>query len=345
VTTVLASSVNENTQSTYDSAWKNHWAAWTVLRGIPLYLTGADPREDEEELLHFVSHKAMVALYAHGTIHVMIYAMRRKHLLARYPDPLADKLLLKVAMKGIWRLQGGALRKIPCSMDMIRWIADRLDWDDWDEFVVVLALVFMSVFLLRSREALRKDTDPDPKQCVRVLNVAFYREGNEVTGDAIQTADEVVLMQGASKTDPNGQSSVANAFGAPGNELCLLSLFKRAQRMNPKLFASPDSFLLTRSDGRVLHRDVMAKHLSAAAVAKGAPSGAASVISLRSGGASAMWDAGFPAEDIKRRGRWSSDCYQIYIWPGHDRARDVAARMLGSSFSLMASLAAYRRRE
>ena len=58
-----------------------------------------------------------------------------------------------------------------------------------------------------------------------------------------------------------------------------------------------------------------------------------------------MWDAGFTAEDIKRRRRWSSGCYQVYIWPGHDRARDVASRMLGSPFSLMASLAAYRRRE
>jgi len=84
-----------------------------VLRGIPLYLTGADPREDEEELLHFVSHKTMVALYAHGTIHVMIYAMRRKHLLARYPDPLADKLLLKVAMKAS---RGGR-----CGRSHARW--------------------------------------------------------------------------------------------------------------------------------------------------------------------------------------------------------------------------------
>ena len=225
VSTVLASSVNENSRTTYDSSWKTHWAAWTVLRGIPLYLDGANPRADEEEL----------------------------------------------------------------------------------------------------------------------FNVVFFREGAEVTGEAIQTADEVVLMQGASKTDPNGQGSVANAFEAPGNELCLLSLLKRALRMNPKLFASPDSFLRTRSDGRVLHRDVVAKHLSEAAVAKGAPQGAASVISTRSGGASAMWDAGMSSEEIKRRGRWSSDCYQIYIWPGHDRGRDVASKMLGSSFSLMASLAAYRR--
>jgi hypothetical protein len=287
----------------------------------------------------------MVSLYAHGTIHVMLYALRRKHLLARYPDPLEDKLLVKMAMKGIWRLQGGPLRKIPCSMGMLNWLADQLDWNNWDEFVVLLAAVFMFLFLLRSREALRKGPEPDAKQCVRLLNVIFFRRGSEVTGGAIQSADEVVLMQGESKTDPNGQGSVANHFEAPGERLCVVALLKRAHSMNPALFAKPDNFLFTMSDGRVLHRDVMAKHLSASAVAAGAPPGAAAVISLRSGGATAMWDADMPSEEIKQRGRWTSDCYQIYIWPGHDRSRNVAARMLASRFSLMASLAAYRRHE
>jgi len=32
----------------------------------------------------------------------------------------------------------------------------------------------MFVFLLRSREALRKDKDPDPKQCIKVFNLVFY---------------------------------------------------------------------------------------------------------------------------------------------------------------------------
>ena len=56
-------------------------------------------------------------------------------------------------------------------------------------------------------------------------------------------------------------------------------------------------------------------------------------------------NADMPSEEIKQRGRWTSDCYQIYIRPGHDRSRNVAARMLASRFSLMASLAAYRRHE
>ena len=344
-TFLLTNCVSCNTATTYDSAWRNHWVPWTIMRGIGLFQNGKDPVADEDETLLFIAHKAMVSLYAHGTIHVMLYAIRQKHLFARYPDPLKDSVRIKMAMKGVWRLQGGPLRKIPCSMSMITWLADHLNWESWDEFLVLLAVVFMFLFLLRSREALRKGSEADEKQAVQMLNLVFRCKGVEVLGEAIQSADEVVLLLGASKTDPNGQGSVANHFESPGNRLCIVALLKRAQRMKPSHFARAENFLFTAENGRVLHRDVVAKYLEEAAKAEGAPAGAASIISLRSGGASAMWDAGLSSDEIKQRGRWASDCFKIYIWPGHDRSRNVASMMLESKFSLMASLAAYRRHE
>jgi len=262
---------------------------------------------------------------------------------ARSPDPLADKVLLKIAMKGISRLQGGPWRKIPGSMDMIRWIVSQLNLDDNDELLVAIALVMMFLFLLRSREALRKGKSPDEKQCLRVRNVVLIGKGTVKSGAGLQEADEMLLLQEGSKVDPNGQGSAANLFEALGDDLCILGLVKRLHRQKPSHFSNPDSFFFTMSDGCVLNRNVIAGFLQEAAVAFGAPKNAASVISLRSGGASAMWDAGCSAEDIKKRGRWASDCYRRYIWDGHGRARDVAARMLSSDFSLMASLAAYKR--
>ena len=211
------------------------------------------------------------------------------------------------------------------------------------ELLVAIALVMMSLFLLRSRKALRKGAHPDAKQCLRNMKIVLSRGGVALTGGDIQEADEVVLMQGKSKTDPNGQGSVANVFEAEGDDLCLVALLRRLHRLEPTHFNDPERHFFTLSDGQVLHRNVIADLLRAAAEAHGAPPGAASVISLRSGGASAMWDAGYSAEDIKRRGRWASDCYRRYVWEGHDRARDLATRMLGSKFTLMASLAAYRR--
>ncbi len=167
--------------------------------------------------------------------------------------------------------------------------------------------------------------------------------GRHVKGSGVQGADEVVLYIHKSKTDPDGQGSVANVFETPGDPLCLISLLKAAHRMRPGHFANPENYLLVCDDGRVLSRDIVVESLRVAAVEEGVPAEAVSAISMRAGGASAMWHEGFTADEIKRRGRWGSECWRVYVWEGRERARGVAGRMLSSSFSLMAALANYSR--
>ena len=60
-TFLVANCISCNTATTYDSAWRNHWLPWTILRGIPLLLSGEYPVVDEDELLLFIAHKAMVS--------------------------------------------------------------------------------------------------------------------------------------------------------------------------------------------------------------------------------------------------------------------------------------------
>jgi len=57
-----------------------------------------------------------------------------------------------------------------------------------------------------------------------------------------------------------------------------------------------------------------------------------------------MFHEGFSAEEIKRRGRWLSECWHTYVWVSRERGRELAGKMLSSSFSLLASLARYERR-
>jgi hypothetical protein len=56
-----------------------------------------------------------------------------------------------------------------------------------------------------------------------------------------------------------------------------------------------------------------------------------------------MWDAGFSVDEIKRRGRWASECWRIYTWEGRERARSVAARMFASSVSVLGAVARFAR--
>ena len=52
------------------------------------------------------------------------------------------------------------------------------------------------------------------------------------------------------------------------------------------------------------------------------------------GGATAMYHADIPIEDIQRRGRWKSDCWRIYIFGDRNRARGLLDAMTASCVEL-----------
>jgi hypothetical protein len=342
VTALLSASVRLNSQHTYSSQFRA-WVRVRTARRLPVFLDGRNPVGDQEALVEFVAFKGYIQGYAHGSVHVMLYALRYYHLLNRHPDPLQGAALLKMAMKGLKNMQGGSQQKVAATPDILLEAAKELDVDTWDGLITLLALAIMFVFLLRSREALRKGAEPDPEQCLRVQDTMLAASGEVLTLSEFERADELVLLQGKSKADQEGQGHMANAF-ASGHVLCPVDLYKRAVRMRPEHFADGRRFLFTKSDGKVLSRDAVAGLLRRAGRRRGLPKAALSVISLRSGGASAMFHEGYSAEEIKRRGRWQSECWRTYVWASRERGRELAGKMLGSSFSLLASLARYERR-
>ena len=341
VAALVAGSISTGTSSTYASQ-VHHWWRWRAGGSLPPYLDGVDPVADQESLVEFVAFVGIKMRYRHATVHVMLYAVRYHHIVGRRPDPLANAPLLTNVMVGLKRLQGGRRQKVPVTVSIMRCSAKELNLDDWDDLVLQLGISLMFVFLLRSREALRKGAQPDAEQCMRVRSLMLARDGVPVPG-APADADELILHIPRSKADQEGLGFIANAFETPGDPLCPVALLKRARLMKPQHFARPDNFLLVMSDGRVLSRDRVVEALRPAAAACGVPPESLSVISLRAGGASAMWDAGFGVDEIKRRGRWASECWRIYTWEGRERARSVAARMLGSSVSVLGAVARFAR--
>jgi len=307
-----------------------------------LWLTGENVADDEDVIVEFAAHVVLVAGYTYSYLHVVLYAIRYYHMLERLPDPLREKPLLKIALKGLSRISGPKVQKFPITMDIIRCAVGRLNLDEWDDLVTALAMLTMFLFLLRAREALCKGHLPDEEQCLRVHQFVFCSEGTDVEVNDVQKADEIVLLQGRSKTDQAGHGRVANVNEA-NDPLCLVGLFKRAATMNPSHFQRGDRYMFTLRDGSTLKYSAVLVRIRQAAVELGIPPEALSIISFRSGGATAMWNCGFSVDQIKRRGRWASECWRTYVWEGRDGARDVAGKMLGTSFSLMASAACYRR--
>jgi hypothetical protein len=338
---LITSSVAGTSHATYSSSMK-HWTRFRYYRGRPVFFTNEPPAEVQDELILFVAFKGVVQGYAHGTVHVMLHALRFFHVLERLADPLADKPLLNVVTRGLKRVQGGPRRKLAATMGIVEGSVVGLNLAVWDDLVKITATMCMFVFLLRSREALRKGAAPDPEQCLRVGNLVMSAGGKVVTGVDVATADEAVLFMGKSKADQEGQGHVLNAY-ATDHWLCVVSLLALMHLQRPEHFENPKNYLFTLDDGKVLSRDVMMDLLRAGGRAAGVPDGALSVISLRAGGASALWEQGYGVEEIKRRGRWVSDAWRCYVWESRERWRRVAQDMLASKGCLMASLARFAR--
>ena len=342
VTALLSASVHLSSRSTYYSQY-SHWVRFCTALGVDSFMEGWSLVAVQELLVEFIAYKGFVQGYAHATVHVMLFAVRHFHLLNRCPDPLIEAPLYKVAMKGLKNLQGGSVQKVAATPDLLLEALKELDLAVWDDLVMALGLSVMFVFLLRAGEALSTGGHANPECGLRVQDLILAVHGKSVEAWTQDDADELVLLKGKSKADQEGMGHMANAFRAD-HPLCPVALFQRAARMNPGHFSAKERFLLTKSNGRVLSRDEVAALLRRAGERLGMPRGALSVISLRSGGASAMFHEGYSAEEIKRRGRWQSECWRTYVWTSRERNHELAGKMLTSSFSLLASLARYERR-
>jgi len=191
--------------------------------------------------------------------------------------------------------------------------------------------------LRHSGEFLRKGAEADADYCMRVGDIRLARDGEEVRltpGEAVD-ADELIATQRRSKAGQDWNGSETNTFVASDARLCAVSWIKHLVSLQPEHFDEPNRFLFTLSDGKVLSRDKVSKVLKEAAVRRGLDENDIDVISLRAGGASAMYHAGFSVEEIQRRGRWASDCWKRYVHAGRTKAKDTAERMAKADFQLL----------
>jgi hypothetical protein len=234
------------------------------------------------------------------------------------------------------------MRKVPVSMPLLRGLLDRLDRSQWDDLVIAAAVMTMFMFGLRSGEALRSKAKPDEEKCLRASMVVFRRNQEVVTGASIEDADEVVLVMGRSKADPQGQGSVSNLHESKLEDLCAVKLIKEMYRRRPELSTSKEAFLFTL-DGRVLSAARVSRLLKDQGELAGYPRDSLSVISLREGFASVSHNEGVPVEQIMTTGKWRSNCFRHYIWGGQEVDNQRGSKMLSSRYAPLAAQRKFQR--
>jgi hypothetical protein len=305
----------------------NHWEAFCTRFELPLLLK-EDRDTNEKILLVFMSWLRLKKGLAAASITSARSAVRMLHICNGRENPFKDCERATLALKSYKkeeRLQ--CTKKMPVTSTMLQAILAELNLAVWDDLVLMSALMVGFVFLLRSGEMVRGGAAPDGEKCLKMKNVRFLRKGKEVRGEEVQQATEVLITVASSKTDQagNGVSLTAKLCSDP---LCPGRLLQRMWSVHPNLGDEGERFMFTLSNGKVIHRDALAKALDMQGVAAGLPPKSISVHSLRSGGASAMWAQGYSAEYIKTRGRWKSECWREYVWGGQDQDGKLVGRML-----------------
>jgi hypothetical protein len=216
-----------------------------------------------------------------------------------------------------------------------------LDLNTWDGCLRALHLSLSMVNMLRAGETLDTGDGPDPAKCLRVKHLAGYAGGSETPVGPGEQADELVQFQPFSKADQDGSGAVTNVYAdANDSPACTVRLYNRLRALDPGFFSKEngDAFLFTLANGQVMGYGPQEKLLRGGAERLGFNPMGISLHSLRAGGATAMWHAGYNTFAIQGRGRWRSDAYKVYIWEGRERARDVATQVWASRPSLLAAL-------
>ena len=329
---LLTASMHRNTRGTYASAVKP-WFRWRISGRLSVYMYDSDDlRTKQDAMLDFYAHHALTVGFSPGWLHVQLYAIRHYHLLADIDVDLRIMLRLTLAKKGWKRLHGSEQRKIAVTVEILAELLDNcgLNLSTWDGLILVTAISTVFHFLLRSSEYLRKGSSPDPEKCLRVEHIVCPINGEDESAPQGVPCTEVVMFMPGAKNGRMGQGTSANMYAdEDGQPLCVVRLFNLMRSAKPSHLATGNSgtHVFTLTSGKVLHRDKVEEKLRQAAQQLNVPAAMVYTHSLRAGGATAMWAAGYSVEEIQRRGRWASQCFRIYIWEGRERAEGAGSRI------------------
>ena len=338
----VMSKLSEGTRAGYEIGWKQ-WCLWRRLEKNGAYLLGEtkdERKQDEDEILRFITFLAKVMKRTEGTIKQRIFAIKMGHLVAGHDDPTLNRSRIWAALNGFKRWQPETKRKYPVLPSMLRWMKTHLESSHTltkDDAKILWAAVMVGFFfLLRASEFLVCNARSwSGKRVLKGVNVEG-RKGNKVCA-SLSEADEVVIFLAGSKTDQYNQGCVRNQFRS-GGQLCVVEALASYQRAYPERFigAEEGEPLFRYTDGSPIQRTDIQSLIQLSALADGQAMQNYGSHSLRIGGATALYQITNDLETVKRFGRWNSTAFHGYLWESHEKQRDLAKGMANADGHLTA---------
>ena len=339
---LVVSGVAEKTAAKYEGGFRD-FVAYTdnISRDTeqqwPIMLDGSDPRREEDHLLRFVAYQGWLLGLSHSTVSGKLAAIRWQHVVEGLPNPLEGKLRLRAALRKLKKMKGDGHSKLPVTADMLQHVKRSMDMTNNRDVTVWAALCFGWFFCLRQSEYLADGGVFDAKRALCGWKVLPLAKGQPTA--EWESADALSIFIEVAKTDQDRQGCTRTVH-ASGSELCVVEAYKQLRRMRGSTWDA-NGPLLEEPGGWIASREAVATALKKAAVELNFPASDFATHSLRIGGATALFGAGVPFEEVRRFGRWASDCWRRYVYESRESTRDFACKMAKSPYTMQMSAADY----
>jgi hypothetical protein len=249
-----------------------------------------------------------------GTIRSKLSAIRWMHVRERRPDPFKDLDTLTDWLCELEKAQPPKQPSIAVPAMLIELIILHTNTDTIAGAVLASAATLGFWFLLRSIEYLAADCGTFDSARSLTWSDLVLRKGVEILPrHRMEEASELTITVYSGKGTLH--TCTRSLKENPGSATCVVKWLKNLHSVLVTQGRAPkggDSLFL-KADGRTLTRANLSDVLKAAAMACGVMGSKVASHSLRRGGASAYAAAGVPHADIQKFGRWTSDCFKLYI--------------------------------
>ena len=323
------------TNAKYEGS-KRQYIEFCQATGRSPILAGVNRAEDVQTLCLYVTELAVVQGLKLKTIEGRLAAVSWYHMQEGLPSPTKQAPLLKCLLRAVKRRQGESPPKQPVTPDMLHAAREFVVDGTLRGDTVWAGLVMAFGFLLRASEYLAYDSEGlfEDEYVIRWSEVSFRQGGKPVVPeDEGAVPDEVVIKFRGSKSDQFKAGCVRNLFSSEVEGMCpVAALWQLAGRLGPEQRGGP---VMAVPGEDPIGRNEVAEVLRRAAVELGEPTDRLSTHSLRAGGATALYAAGYGEAEITYHGRWASASWLVYVHRTVARSGGVARAMFQQKVSLL----------
>ncbi len=312
----VVASLAASTQLSYTSAVASY-ISFCTAEHLPADVTW--PAQPDTICLWMTALATRAAPPQHGTIKRYLGALNTAHEVVGLPAPTRgrDLPLIERTYRGIKRMQVARDKRVrrPITTELLRRMQPLLDHSNHASRLLWAAMCTATCALLRMGEL--TVTPHHTRRTLRLADLSLVTDTGAVvpahaprTELAALTAERIshiVLFIAASKTDPFGKGAHITV-SAPLASAALLPLLQSHPRNGDA--TAP---LFAHQNGAALQRDTVITGTRALLSALQLDPLEYAGHSFRKGGASSLAAAGTPDHLIQIMGRWSSDCYKLYI--------------------------------